>query len=259
MIRKLLVANRGEIALRVMRSAHEAGIACVALWSDPDASAPHVAAADESVRLAGLLTRRHVPARRSRRRGGARAERDAVHPGYGFLVRERLVRQSLRRCRPHVRRATPDVIEAMGSKLTAKATMASAGVPVLPTVEIGPGTGGDLAERVEAIGFPLLVKASAGGGGRGMRVVEDAGSLASAVESARREARRRSATGPCSSSLTPSRPRHIEVQVVGDSHGNVVHLFERECSIQRRHQKIVEESPSPVPRDWARAESATRR
>lgn len=256
MIRKLLVANRGEIALRVMRSAHEAGISCVAVCSEPDIGAPHVSEADEVVRLPGsspadtylradlLVGAAHLT--------GA----DAVHPGYGFLSENAdfaraCVEGGLTFVGPPA-----EVIEAMGSKLTAKATMAAAGVPVLPTLEIDafdgrapidpPGDGsGDLADKAALIGFPVLVKASAGGGGRGMRVVEDASSLAAAVESAGREAL--AAFGDSTLFIEPyaRRPRHIEVQVMADSHGNVIHLFERECSIQRRHQKIIEESPSP--------------
>ena len=262
MIRKLLVANRGEIAERVMRSADEAGIACVALWSDADASAPHVAAADESVRMPGssptdTYLRGDLVVEAALRCGA-----DAVHPGYGFLSENASFARDCADAGLTFVGPPADVIEAMGSKLTAKATMASAGVPVLPTIEIGPEIGpeigqasgsGDLAERVRAIGFPLLVKASAGGGGRGMRVVEDPGSLAAAVESAQREAL--SAFGDQTLFIEPyaTRPRHIEVQIIGDSHGNLVHLFERECSIQRRHQKIIEESPSPALLEPARA------
>ena len=250
MIAKLLVANRGEIALRVIRSAQEAGISCVAVCSEPDLGAPHTEAADEVVMLAGssptdtyLRADLLVDAADST---GA----DAVHPGYGFLSENAgfaraCVAGGLTFVGPPA-----DVIEAMGSKLTAKAMMAAAGVPVLPTIEIeaqetSEDLPPDLAERVGRIGFPVLVKASAGGGGRGMRVVDDAASLGAAVESAGREAL--SAFGDSTLFIEPyaRRPRHIEVQVMADTHGNVVHLFERECSIQRRHQKIIEESPSP--------------
>ncbi|MGO9343036.1 MAG: acetyl/propionyl/methylcrotonyl-CoA carboxylase subunit alpha, partial [Acidimicrobiales bacterium] len=264
MIRKLLVANRGEIALRVMRSAHQAGIFCVALWSDPDRSAPHVLAADESVRLAGsspadTYLRGDLVVEAALRSGA-----DAVHPGYGFLSENASFARACADAGLTFVGPPAEVIEQMGSKLTAKETMASAGVPLLPTVEISTGEistgeistgdGGDLVERVKAVGFPLLVKASAGGGGRGMRVVEEVGSLAGAVESAQREALAAFGDGTLFIEPYAKRPRHIEVQVVGDSHGNVVHLFERECSIQRRHQKIVEESPSPALDDQARAE-----
>jgi propionyl-CoA carboxylase alpha chain len=254
-ITKLLVANRGEIARRIMRSAHELGIDCVAVCSDPDADAPYVHEADETVRLPGstpaetyLRVDALVAAARS---SGA----DAVHPGYGFLSEDAGFARACAAAGLVFVGPPPEVIEAMGSKLAAKATMAAAGVPVLPTVRIpaSPGTDGGeegsrqealLVEAAAALGWPVLVKASAGGGGRGMRVVEDADALADAVASAAREAA--AAFGDGTVFLEPyiGRPRHIEVQVLGDTHGTVVHLFERECSIQRRHQKIVEECPA---------------
>ena len=246
MIRKLLVANRGEIALRVMRSAQEAGISCVAVCSEPDLGAPHVQAADEVVRLAGssptdTYLRADLLVEAALSTGA-----DAVHPGYGFLSENADFARSCVAGGLTFVGPPADVIEAMGSKLTAKAMMAAAGVPVLPTIEIDAREGTtDLADQAGRIGFPVLVKASAGGGGRGMRVVDDAASLSAAVESAGREAL--SAFGDSTLFIEPyaRRPRHIEVQVMADTHGNVVHLFERECSIQRRHQKIIEESPSP--------------
>jgi acetyl/propionyl-CoA carboxylase alpha subunit len=255
------VANRGEIARRVMRSAHAMGIACVAVCSDPDADAPHVAEADEFVRLPGAApadTYLDVDALVA---AALSSGADAVHPGYGFLSEHAGFARACRDAGLVFVGPPPEVIEAMGSKLAAKATMAGAGVPVLPTVEIpaadaagaaggGTGAGGALdpalVERAAALGWPVLVKASAGGGGRGMRVVQRPGDLADAVTSAAREAT--SAFGDGTVFLEPyvARPRHIEVQILGDTHGNVVHLFERECSIQRRHQKIVEECPSPA-------------
>jgi acetyl/propionyl-CoA carboxylase alpha subunit len=268
-IAKLLVANRGEIARRVIRSAHGLGIECVAVCSDPDASAPHVAEADEFVRLPGssptdtyLDVDALVAAARST---GA----DAVHPGYGFLSEHAGFARACLDAGLVFVGPPPEVIEAMGSKLAAKATMAAAGVPVLPTVEIpavavadaaggGVGVGGsldaELMDRAAALGWPVLVKASAGGGGRGMRVVAAPEALADALVSAGREAT--SAFGDGTLFLEPyvARPRHVEVQILGDTHGTVVHLFERECSIQRRHQKIVEESPSPAVSPALRAE-----
>ncbi len=257
MIRKLLVANRSEIARRVIRGAHALGISCVAVCSDPDASSPYVSEADEFVRLPGATpadTYLNVDALiRAARSSGA----DAVHPGYGFLSEDaRFARACVAAGLVFVG-PPPDVIEAMGSKLTAKATMAAAGVPVLPTVEIPSGPSdadGAVHGAVAALGWPVLVKASAGGGGRGMRVVHDPDALDDALTSARREAE--SAFGDGTVFVEPyvTRPRHIEVQIFGDMHGNVVHLFERECSIQRRHQKIIEESPSPVLTPERRAE-----
>ena len=254
MIRKLLVANRGEIARRIMRSAHAMGVSCVAVASDPDASMPHAAEADEVVRLPGsapsdtyLRVDLVVAAALD---SGA----DAVHPGYGFLSERAELARACAEAGLVFVGPPAAVIETMGSKLKAKDTMAAAGVPVLPSVEVaadvaagadGPGDG-DLLGRAAELGWPVLVKASAGGGGRGMRVVEAQAGLAEALASASREAA--SAFGDGTVFLEPyvTRPRHVEVQVVGDTHGNVVHLFERECSIQRRHQKIVEEAPSPA-------------
>ena len=270
MITKLLVANRGEIARRIMRSAHALGISCVAVCSDADAGAPHVAEADEVVRLAG-----NTPAETYLRAdllvaAATASGADAVHPGYGFLSEDAGFARACLGAGLIFVGPPPEVIEAMGSKLAAKATMAGAGVPVLPTVRIPHGTGEgeqveggmvegsldeggpiehrlvetDLIRAATELGWPVLVKASAGGGGRGMRVVEQPDELADAVSSAAREAH--SAFGDGTVFLEPyiARPRHVEVQILGDVHGNVVHLFERECSIQRRHQKIVEECPS---------------
>jgi propionyl-CoA carboxylase alpha chain len=261
MIAKLLVANRGEIARRVMRSARAMGIATVALASDPDAAAPHAREADEVIRLPGASpadTYLRVDAViEAARRSGA----DAVHPGYGFLSENAAFVRACESAGLTFVGPPADVVEAMGSKLTAKATMAKAGVPVLPTVEVpvpASGTGGrgddGLVDRAAELGWPVMVKASAGGGGRGMRVVDGPHGLLDALEAASREAA--SAFGDGTVFLEPyvARPRHVEVQIFGDNHGNVVHLFERECSIQRRHQKIVEECPSPAVGEALRAE-----
>ncbi|MGH9016804.1 MAG: acetyl/propionyl/methylcrotonyl-CoA carboxylase subunit alpha [Acidimicrobiales bacterium] len=247
MITKLLVANRGEIARRIMRSAHLMGIDCVAVCSDADADAPHVGEADEFVRLPGS-----APADTYLRAdllvaAAVSAGADAVHPGYGFLSEDAGFAGACVAAELVFVGPPPQVIEAMGSKLAAKATMAGAGVPVLPTVEIPSGEAvAATLSGAAGLGWPVLVKASAGGGGRGMRVVGRADDLAEAVASASREAQ--SAFGDGTVFLEPyvDRPRHVEVQVLGDTHGTVVHLFERECSIQRRHQKIVEECPSPA-------------
>jgi len=257
-IRKLLVANRGEIARRVMRSARAMGIATVALASDPDADAPHAREADEVVRLAGAApadTYLRVDAVLD---AAARTGADAVHPGYGFLSEHAGFVEACASAGLTFVGPPAAVVAAMGSKLAAKATMAAAGVPVLPTVEVPPDGRGafdnGLAEAAGELGWPVLVKASAGGGGRGMRVVDGPHGLADALEAAAREAL--GAFGDGTVFLEPyvERPRHVEVQVFGDTHGNVVHLFERECSIQRRHQKIVEECPSPAVDDALRAE-----
>ncbi len=261
MIRKLLVANRAEIARRVIRGAHTLGIHCVAVCSDPDADAPFVSEADEFVALPGATptdTYLNVEALVG---AALSSGADAVHPGYGFLSEDAGFARACEAAGLVFVGPPPDVIEAMGSKLAAKAAVKAAGVPVLPTVEI-PGAGGGghgaadgaVGDAVAALGWPVLVKASAGGGGRGMRVVHNPEALADALASAQREAV--SAFGDGTVFVEPyvDRPRHIEVQIFGDTHGNVVHLFERECSIQRRHQKIIEESPSPALSPARRAE-----
>jgi propionyl-CoA carboxylase alpha chain len=234
----LLVANRGEIACRVFRTAREMGLSTVAVYSDPDADMPHVWEADQAVRLPGAAAgdtylRSDLILAAAKVTGA-----DAIHPGYGFLSENADFAREVTGAGLTWVGPPPEAIAAMGSKLTAKQMMRDAGVPTLPWA-----TDVDGAAQV---GFPLLVKASAGGGGRGMRIVNAAEELDEAVEGARREAA--GAFGDATVFLERylEVPRHVEVQVFADSHGNVVSLFERECSIQRRHQKIVEECPSPA-------------
>jgi acetyl/propionyl-CoA carboxylase alpha subunit len=241
-IRKLLIANRGEIATRVIRTAHALGIATVAVYSDPDADAPYVTLADEAVRLPGA-----APADTYLRGdliiAAASATRaDAVHPGYGFLSENAAFARACADASLIFVGPAPGTIAAMGDKVAAKAMMAAAGVPVLPSVTVDPEGVPDEA----GLEFPLLVKAAFGGGGRGMRLVTGPAELAEAVSAARREAAAAFGDGTVFLERYVPDPRHIEVQILGDAYGDVVHLFERECSIQRRYQKIVEESPSPA-------------
>src|SRR5690242_11579310 len=234
----VLVANCGEIAGCLIATYRKNGIGTVAVFSDADADSPHVAEADASVRLPG-----NTPAETYLRGelviAAAKATgADAVHPGYGFLSENAEFARQVTAAGLIWIGPPADAIEAMGSKLGAKRMMRDAGVPTLPWAES--------ADGAADVGFPLLVKASAGGGGRGMRIVREASELAEAVEAASREAGSAfgDATVFCERYLEA--PRHIEVQVFADTRGNVVSLFERECSIQRRHQKIVEEAPSPA-------------
>jgi len=252
-ITKLLVANRGEIALRVLRTARDMDVATVAVFSDPDADAPFVAAADEAVRLPGAS-----PAETYLRgdlviAAALATGAQAVHPGYGFLSENAGFARDCAAAGLVFVGPTPEAIDAMGSKTAAKELMAAAGVPVLPGVVVGQDTT-ELPDQAAAIGYPVLVKAAFGGGGRGMRMVTGPDELADAVDSARREAVSAFGDGTVFLERYVERPRHVEVQVVGDTHGTVVHLFERECSIQRRYQKVLEEAPSPAVDDGLRAQ-----
>ncbi len=251
-IRRLLVANRGEIARRVMRTAHEMGISTVAIYSDADADAPFVRDADEAIALVGTSsTETYLNVEKvlaAARRSGA----DAIHPGYGFLSENddfarAVVDAGLIWVGP-----SPEAIASMGDKLSAKRLMQEAGVPTLEAVEVEGDT--DVVAAAAKIGYPLLVKASAGGGGKGMRIVESEKELEAAVEASRREAGASFGDDTVFLEHYVRVSRHVEIQLLGDLHGNVVHCFERECSIQRRHQKIIEEAPSPVVSETMRAE-----
>ena len=239
-IRTLLVANRGEIACRVFRTARSMGIRCVAVFSDADAGAPFVAEADVGVRLpGGYLDGSSVV------EAALAVGADAVHPGYGFLAENADFARAVAAAGLVWVGPDPDAIEAMGDKLAAKAAAAAAGVPILPSSED--------PESAADVGFPLMVKAAAGGGGKGMRLVSDPGELSEAVAAARREALGGFGDDTVFLERYLPRCRHIEIQILGDAHGDVVHLGERECSIQRRHQKIIEESPSTAVDDGLRA------
>jgi propionyl-CoA carboxylase alpha chain len=243
-IARLLVANRGEIATRVLRAARSMGIATVAVFSDPDRDAPFVAEADEAVPLgdSGAYLRADAILDAARRTGA-----DAVHPGYGFLSErasfaEAVLAAGLRWVGP-----PPKVLAALGDKLEARRVAAGAGVPVLPALPAaGPAGPGLAAEAAAQVGFPLLVKAAHGGGGIGMRVVRDPGDLAEAVAAARRQAGAAFGNDEVFLERWLESPRHVEVQLLADTSGRMVQLFERECSIQRRHQKLIEEAPSPA-------------
>ncbi len=242
-IRSVLVANRGEIARRVFRTCRELGIATVAVFSDADADAPFVREADAAVHLPGS-----APADTYLRgdlviAAALATGADAIHPGYGFLSEDASFARAVTEAGLTWIGPPPEAVEAMGSKLTAKELMAAAGVPVLPGGEVDPMTALSVAER---IGYPVLVKASYGGGGRGMRIVREESELVEAVHGARREAEAAFGNGTVFLERYLEEPKHIEVQVFADAHDNVVALFERDCSLQRRHQKVIEEAPSPV-------------
>ncbi|MEM9611888.1 MAG: biotin carboxylase N-terminal domain-containing protein [Actinomycetota bacterium] len=241
--KRILVANRGEIARRVFTTAHDMGLSTVAVYAEGDADAPFVAEADQAVALGGLTAAESYLVQEKILDAARRTGADAVHPGYGFLSENSAFAQAVIDAGLTWIGPGPAAIAAMGDKLAAKKLMIAAGVPTLPSVEITPEV--DLPTAAADIGYPVLVKAAAGGGGKGMRVVERSEELDDAVAGAQREAEASfgDATVFLEKYLTAT--RHVEIQVLGDQHGNVVHCFERECSIQRRHQKIIEESPSP--------------
>ncbi|GAC1609975.1 MAG: biotin carboxylase N-terminal domain-containing protein [Mycobacteriales bacterium] len=242
-IRVVLVANRGEIARRVFRTCREMGLGTVAIYSDPDADGPFVREADAAVRLPGCTPGETYLRGELVIAAAQRAGADAIHPGYGFLSEDAAFARGVIAAGLTWIGPPPEAVEAMGSKLTAKELMAAAGVPCLPGGEVDPVTAASVAER---IGYPLLVKAVYGGGGRGMRVVRTKAELADAVQGARHEAEAAFGDGTVFVERFVDRPKHIEIQIIADAHGTVVPLFERDCSLQRRHQKVVEESPSPV-------------
>jgi 3-methylcrotonyl-CoA carboxylase alpha subunit len=245
MLKKILIANRGEIALRIARTARRLGVNTVAVVSEADRGAPFARLAGEVVEIGP------GPAPESYLRGekiiaAARATgADAIHPGYGFLAENAGFAEAVRNAGFVFVGPTPEAMRRMGGKAEAKAIAAAAGVPVVP------GYGGEsqsaevLAREARRIGYPVVIKAIAGGGGRGMRVVERPEAFAAALESAAREAQSAFGDGRVMLEKLIQRPRHVEVQVFGDRHGNVVHLFERDCTLQRRHQKVIEEAPAP--------------
>ena len=244
-IRRLLVANRGEIACRIMRTARRLGIGTVAVHSDADAHARHVAMADQAVQL-GAAPAAESYLRIDRVIDAARATgADAIHPGYGFLAESAAFARACAAAGVIYVGPPADVIERLGLKGSAKDVAIAAGVPVLPGYQGADQGDARLVAEAARIGFPLAVKAAAGGGGRGLRLVERAEDLAAAIGSARREAQGAFGDDRLILERWVRRPRHVEVQVIADRHGNVVHLHERDCSVQRRHQKVVEEAPAP--------------
>jgi len=252
MFNKILIANRGEIALRIICACRELGIKTVAVYSEADEHSLHVRFADEDVCIGPARSADsylNVPAVIS---AAEITGADAIHPGYGFLSESAYLAEVCEAC--HIKFIGPDpqVIRLMGDKARARKVMKKAGVPVLPGSD-GPVESEEKALRVaKEIGYPIIVKATAGGGGRGMRVVRAAGELSHAVKTAQREAEAAFGVGDVYIEKYVESPRHIEFQVLGDHHGGMVHLGERECSIQRRHQKLIEESPSPALTDKMR-------
>src|SRR5262245_51352001 len=247
--RKILIANRGEIALRVMRSCRAMGIETVAVYSDADVHAPHVLFAGEAVHLGA------APARDSYLRiekiveAAKRTGADAIHPGYGFLSENADFADSCAAAGVVFIGPSPAAIRAMGLKSSARRLAAEAGAPVVPGYDGEDQSIETLRARMIEIGFPVLIKASAGGGGKGMRVVRDERAIEESVDASRREAEKAFGDGSLLVEKYIEGARHVEFQILGDARGDLVHLFERDCSLQRRHQKIIEESPSPAIND----------
>jgi acetyl-CoA carboxylase biotin carboxylase subunit len=246
MIKKLLIANRGEIALRIIRAAKELGIRTVAVYSEADRASLHVRFADEAVCIGpaqGKLSYLNIP---SIIAAADVTGADAIHPGYGFLAENATFAEICHDCGITFVGPSPDAIVRMGNKSIAKDTMRAAGVPVVPGSDGIVPTIEDARRVAAEVGYPVMIKAVAGGGGKGMRYVEKADELDRAYATARGEAEASFGNGDIYIEKFIEEPRHVEIQVFADSHGNVVHLNERECSIQRRHQKLIEEAPSPI-------------
>ena len=243
MFRRVLVANRGEIAVRILRACGERGLRTVAVYSDADRAALHVRYANEAYRI-GPPPARDSYLNISAIIDAARtSEADAIHPGYGFLAENDVFAQAVLDAGLAWVGPTPAAMRAMGNKVTARRMMMAAGVPVVPGTEAGLSEAENL-RAAEDIGYPVLVKAAAGGGGKGMRLVNEPSEMPRALAAARREAQNAFGSDAVYLEKVITRARHVEVQVLADSHGNCIHLGERECSIQRRHQKLIEEAPS---------------
>jgi 3-methylcrotonyl-CoA carboxylase alpha subunit len=255
-IRRVLIANRGEIAVRIARACRELEVESVAVYSDADADALHVRVADRAERIgpaAPAESYLSVPALIA---AAGRGEADAIHPGYGFLSERPELPRACERAGVTFVGPPAEVMERMGSKIGARALMQGAGVPIVPGDTPHDQSDEGVLAAARGLGYPLLVKASSGGGGKGMRVVTHDGEAVESIAAARREATAAFGDGTLYVERLIARPRHVEIQVFADAHGNVVHLFERECSVQRRHQKVIEESPSPAVTPALRARMA---
>jgi len=251
---KLLIANRGEIACRIMRTAKRMGLRTVAVFSQADRNAMHVALADEAVCIGPPPAKDSYLNIAAIVASGRETRAEAVHPGYGFLSENAAFAQACADAGLVFVGPSPETIRLMGSKAEAKARMQAASVPIVPGYHGADQSAAAMRDAAERIGFPVLIKASAGGGGRGMRRVEAAGEIEDALASAKREAEAAFGDDALLLEKYIARPRHIEIQVFGDTHGNVVTLYERECTLQRRHQKVVEEAPSVAVTALRRAE-----
>ncbi len=253
MFERVLIANRGEIAVRIIKACQELGVHSIAIHSDVDAEAPHVLLADEAHSLGGTTPLESYLDTEKILGIAKETGTQAIHPGYGFVSENAAFAKAVEDAGMTFIGPPSNAIESMGSKIEAKTIMEKAGVPVIPGYHGKEQKVDQLVARAEDVGYPLMVKASAGGGGKGMRIVRTEDELVDALEGARRESESAFGDGTLFLERYLENPRHIEIQVLADNHGRTIHLFERECSIQRRHQKIVEETPSVVLTDETRA------
>jgi acetyl-CoA carboxylase biotin carboxylase subunit len=245
-IRKVLIANRGEIALRIIRACQELGIATIAVYSDADRAAPHVFAATEAYRLGSAPSTESYLCAEKILRVARQSRADAIHPGYGFLSENSEFAKGCAAAGVKFIGPPPAAMLSLGSKTLARQAADRIGIPRVPGSTTPLGSLEEARTIAEEIGYPVMLKASAGGGGKGMRAVQDAGSMAGAFDSARSEAERAFGSNEVYLEKLIRGPRHVEIQILADEHGNCVHLGERDCSVQRRHQKVIEEAPSPV-------------
>ncbi|MBV9564174.1 MAG: ATP-grasp domain-containing protein, partial [Bradyrhizobium sp.] len=243
---KILIANRGEIARRVMRTARRLGYGVVAVHSDADRDSPHVREADAAVRIGEAQPAQSYLNIAAIIAAAKASGADAVHPGYGFLAENAAFARACRDAGLVFIGPSPEQIEVMGDKARAKEFMRNAGVPCIPGYQGADQSETAMRREAERIGYPVMIKAVAGGGGRGMRLVTEAAAFADALRSARSEAKAAFGDGTVILERAVADPRHVEIQVFGDIHGNAIHLGERDCSVQRRHQKLIEEAPSPA-------------
>jgi len=252
MFHKILIANRGEIALRIIRACKELGIKTVAVHSDVDSEALHVKLADESICIGPAASAKSYLNMKAIISAAEVTDADAIHPGYGFLSENAEFAEICANCGVTFIGPTPENMRLMGDKIRARQTVTASGVPILPGTKDNVKNVEEAKKIAESIGYPIIIKATAGGGGRGMKVVHSPASLPNAFAAARSEAQAGFGNPDVYIEKFCERPRHVEIQILADKHGNVIHLGERDCSIQRRHQKLLEEAPCPVLSDEVR-------